>query len=154
MTIVVKHKYFNAFNYRIKTWGKHTRKWNVPLSCNYHLWPQWLLFSKSCIVSLQGLNASKLFVHQLYSHCEKCEIQIKSSCTNGAPGHILHSTTTTAGFTRSGWPWIDFDWPWDQDQPKVSVSLTLDFDERMLDKKVWTVSCHSVIRILTFACDA
>lgn len=35
---------------------------------------------------------------------------IKSTCTNGAPGHILHSTT--AGFTRSGWPWIDFDWPW------------------------------------------
>lgn len=42
----------------------------------------------------------------------------------------------------------------DQDQPKGSVSLTLDFSERMLDKKVWTVSCHSVIRILTFACDA
>ena len=42
----------------------------------------------------------------------------------------------------------------DQDQPKVSVSLSLDFRERMFEKKLWTVSSLSVIRILTFACNA
>lgn len=59
--------------------------------------------------------------------------QIKSSCTNGAPGRILHSTVEV--FARSGWPGKVLFLAFDQDQAKVSVSLTLDFSERMSDKK-------------------
>lgn len=64
---------------------------------------------------------------------------------------VISYTLLLQGFTRS---WKDFDWPWIKTNQRFSVSRTLDFGEKDVGQKKFGPLVVTVIRILTFACDA